>query len=809
MSKRWISKDNFLSLKRVSGVERLPTGMQLSVDGEKFRVEVLRADVVRLKISQAGKFDEEPTFAISITDPPGAPFAVEEEVDRVVLTTDALRVVVEKSPFTFHAYRTDGSPIFESGSSETGPEAYAFLNDSFVVTRKQGRHDSFFGLGEKSGPSNRRGKKYVMWNFDIAAGHQGLELNRLSEVENADFISPTFDPYYMTIPFYYHSVSERGVTKVAGLFVDNGYLGKFDFSEREHYSYEFQGGQYTEYVFAGSDTASILEAYTWLTGRMQLPPLWSLGYHQCRWFDYQQPDVMRLANEYREREIPCDVLWLDIGYMDGYRVFTWDKKKFPDTLEMLGGLKERGFRMVTIVDPGVKYEPGYRVFDEGVEQNLFCKTDSGQPYVGMVWPGRTVFPDFVKPEARAWWGKLNAAHVQSGLAGIWNDMNEPATGSISPYAMRFDRDGENHPHERYHNQYAFLMAMGTREGLLAERPHERTFILSRAGFAGIQRVSANWMGDNASRWEHLEMSMPMAHGLGLSGQPFVGADIPGFFETPTPELMVRWMQYGTLTPFARGHNCERFDDQYPWSFGPGVERACRDALTLRYQLLPYIYSAFVLASETGEPIQRPLMFDFPQDRQALETDDQFLFGRGLLVAPVVRAGVVARNVYLPEGTWVDWHTREVHAGGAYKTLAAPIDHIPLLVRGGYVIPAHHEIPMSTAGFAPKQLDLFVAVPLEDGIFTSELQEDDGLTFAALQGALYRTRFTLTRKANQVSLKAQTTGSGFPEFAREKFRVVLLNCAAKSANLDGKPVALDAGTLTFDDRGQGFELHFDA
>jgi len=820
MSRSFISKANYVALQEVSGFERTPKGALLSVDGEQFRVDVLRADVLRLKISQAGQFDENPTFAVCATDFSEIPFTLEENAEQVVLSTTALKLVVQKTPFTFHVYRSDGSAVFESAMGKDGPEAYLYLNDSFVVTRQQGKHDSFFGLGEKTGSFDRKRQKYLMWNLDIAAG--GVhDLNRLTDVENLDFMSTTFDPYYMSIPFYYHGVSERGgKIKLGGMFIDNGYLAKFDFRDANHsalgspstgytYSYEFQGGQYTEYVFAGPDAGSILEAYTWLTGRMQLPPLWSLGYHQCRWFDYQQPDVLRLAEEYRTREIPCDVLWLDIGYMDGYRVFTWDKHKFPAPGEMLGELREKGFRMVTIVDPGVKHDPGYAVFDEGLAQNLFCKADSGQPYVGTVWPGRTVFPDFSKEETRTWWGQLNAEHVASGLSGIWNDMNEPATGSVSPFGMRFDRDGANHPHERFHNQYGFLMAMGTHEGLLKARPDERPFILSRAGFSGIQRVSANWMGDNASRWDHLEMSMPMAQGLGLSGQPFVGADIPGFFATPTAELMVRWMQYGALTPFARGHNCERFDDQYPWSFGPGVEALCKAALELRYRLLPYIYSAFVVASETGEPVQRPLLFDFQQDRQARETEDQYLFGRSLLVAPIVRPGVVARNVYLPEGSWVDWYTRETHAGGQYRTFAAPLEHIPLLVRGGHVLTTHPEIPVSTAGLAPKVLELLVAVPLEEGSFSSELQEDDGQTFAATRGARLRTRFTLVRRGSQVTLQARTEGAGFPEFAREQFSLVLLNSEGINATLDGKPVLLKGGRLRFDDSGQGFELHFDA
>jgi len=253
----------------------------------------------------------------------------------------------------------------------------------------------------------------------------------------------------------------------------------------------------------------------------------------------------------------------------------------------------------------VKYEPGYGVFDDGLAKNLFCKTEAGNVYIGQVWPGRTAFPDFSKPATRAWWGELNAKHIGSGIAGIWNDMNEPATGQVEPFSMRFDRDGENHPHERFHNQYGLLMAMGTDQGLLAAEPSLRTFILSRAGFSGIQRYAAQWLGDNCADWSHIAMSIPMTAGMGVSGQAFIGGDIPGFTSSPSAELAARWTQYGALTPFCRYHSERGESDKYPWSFGPGTEQLARAALQLRYRLLPYIYSAFVNSSETGAPIQRP------------------------------------------------------------------------------------------------------------------------------------------------------------------------------------------------------------
>ncbi len=371
-----------------------------------------------------------------------------------------------------------------------------------------------------------------MWNTDVLNPDATAEFRDGLDPSDprSDRTSTEFDPYYVTIPFFYHRASESGA--MAGSFVDNSYRASYAFSDPEEYRIRFEGGQWQEYVFAGPSMAGILEAYTSLTGRASLPPMWALGYHQCRWYAYTQDEVEALGDRLRDDRLPCDTLWLDIDYMDGYRVFTWDEDRFPDHVGMLKRLRDNRFRMVTIVDPGVKHDPGYPVYDEGVERDVFCRTEGGGTYIGQVWPGNTAFPDFATAEARAWWGELNAAHVGSGLAGIWNDMNEPATGVIPPGTMLFDKGRASH--NRFHNQYALLMAMGTTEGLLAAEPELRTFILSRAGFAGIQRYAANWMGDNHSRWDHLWLSTTMACGFGISGQPFVGADIGGFAGDTTP-----------------------------------------------------------------------------------------------------------------------------------------------------------------------------------------------------------------------------------------------------------------------------------
>jgi len=796
-----------VGLGAVSAFEHSERGLLLSVGEELFRVEVIRADLLRLKISRAGKFDEAPSFAAAFSMPAAVPFQVSEDAELITLETSRLKLVIWRAAFGLAVYRTDGSVVFEDAAGPDGrSHGYLSLNDSFVLTRRMARHDAIYGLGEKTGRFNRRGRNFVLWNTDVLQPGV-LAQNRLEEAEMLPGTSTGFEPYYTSIPFFYHARSSAHATAISGSFIDNGYKANFEFEASDQYRIEFHGGQYTEYVFAGPSMKDVLEAYTFITGRMSLPPIWALGHHQCRWYDYGEADVLRIGKQYRERQIPCDVLWLDIEYMNGYRVFTWNGDKFPDLPGMLAKLEENKLRVITIVDPGVKFEPGYAVFDEGRAKNLFCKTEGGNTYVGQVWPGRTAFPDFSKPEARAWWGELNARHVASGIAGIWNDMNEPATGQVAPFQMRFDRDGQNHSHERFHNQYGLLMAMATHEGLLAAQPSLRTFILSRAGFSGIQRYAAQWLGDNCAEWSHLAMSIPMTAGMGVSGQAFIGGDIPGFMSSPSAELAARWTQYGALTPFCRYHSERSEPDKYPWSFGPGMEKLARQALQLRYRLLPYIYSAFVTASETGAPVQRPFVFDFPHDRQAWETDDAYLFGEALLVAPVLAASCTARHVYLPPGTWVDFHTGERYAGGQFITASAPADRIPLFERGGYVIPMYEQAPVSTMGYYPELLELRVIVPDEDGDTLSMLQEDDGLSHAFASGAFLRTTFGVSRRGNQVTVTSRTSGKGFPEFRRTRLRFKLVGFAGSRVELDGLPVNVQNSQFECENRGEACSFSF--
>jgi len=793
----------------VRKILRTEQGLEMGLPelaGERISVTFFRPDIVRLRISRQGKFEEKPSYAVpdAIGQMEPARIRIEEFKDRFLIGTDAMEVSLFFDPFHVEIRRNDGSPVLVSSRDAAGRRwFYREEGEGFCVGRGIEGQDGVYGLGEKTGSLNKNGRAWKFWNTDVlnpnvAGGH------RETPHENPllDPTSTQFDPYYVSIPFYLHR--PFGSSLLAGSFFNNLGRSSFDFTQPGEALFRFESGAYEEFVFSGPHLPGVLRGYTGLTGRISLPPLWALGHHQCRWHNYNQEQVKALGARYRLEQIPCDVLWIDIDHMDGYRVFTWDQQKFPDPPRLLRELEKEKFRLITIIDPGIKEDPGYPVYDEAIRERLVCLDEQGNPYVGQVWPGRTVFPDFTLEQARRWWGRLNARHVQVGIAGIWNDMNEPATGDVPAEGMRFDHGRSDH--DRFHNEYALLMAMGTVEGLKKAMPGKRTFVLSRAGSPGIQRYAANWLGDNCSRWEHLGLAVRMALGMGLSGQPFVGADVGGFMEACSAELLVRWYQYAAFTPFCRNHNTAAQPDQYPWSFGPEALRLIRKALQHRYFLMPYLYSQFLIASETGLPIQRPLALGFSRDLKSWEVEDQFLLGEHMLVAPVLAPGATQRSVYLPAGHWYQWPngTHEISKGECRVT-PVDLESMPVWIRGGAVIPCWPEVPLSTMGFHPEVIDLHVFFPGENGTTESVLQEDDGLTENHRLGQHLRTALNLHRRGEQITLRGTVSGRRFPEFRRNLFRLRLH--APKGETWS--PVSLPASAAGFEmsNRGEDFQVEF--
>ena len=584
-----------------------------------------------------------------------------------------------------------------------------------------------YGLGDKTGFLNKRHYAYENWNTDDPKPH-----------------CDNYRSLYKSIPFFMIG-TEQGF---CGIFADNTYRTLFDFGkECDDYLYwSHADGSLDYYMIPGKDPKEVLKRYYELTGYNPLQQKWVYGFHQSRWSYETAEWVEEVARRMRENRLPLDVIHLDIDYMDGFRVFTFDRERFPDPKALHRRLAQQNVKTVSIVDPGVKLDPGYFVYDEGVAEGHFAKNPDGTIYEGAVWPGAAVFPDFSRPETRAWWGNKLQIMLDAGVSGIWNDMNEPAnfTGQL-PDDVQF-RDGD---HLRMHNVYGHLMAQATSEAL-EKLTGKRPFVLTRACFAGSQRYCSAWTGDNHSLWAHLQLSLTQMMNLGLSGMNMVGSDIGGFGSDTTPELMIRWMQLGCLGPFFRNHNGKGYRDQELYVFDEATINACRKSLQLRYHLLPYIYD---LAHE-NLPILRPLVMEFPQDPVCASLTDQFMLGENLLAAPVMTPGVSARAVYLPKGIWYDYYTGKRYVGGKYILADAPLDTMPLFARAGAILPVSVGDPQCVEEITEIQLEVF------PGNGTRIHYSDDGETLAYRDGALHRLEIKV--RGREVSQKVLQNGFEAPD-----------------------------------------------
>ncbi|MEN8006952.1 MAG: TIM-barrel domain-containing protein [Candidatus Krumholzibacteriota bacterium] len=590
-------------------------------------------------------------------------------------------------------------------------------------TRIQGRTSVYlaigdgtdlYGTGEVPGPLRRNGTRTVAWNFD-AYGWGGNAAN-----------------LYQSHPWV---LAVRTDGSSFGVLADTPNRCVIDLTLGIRF--EADGVPFPVIIIEGDSPQDVVRELGRLTGTMPLPPRWSLGYHQCRYSYTPDDRVREIAAGFRERDIPCDVIWFDIDYMDEFRCFTVDDWSFPDMRGLNAELHDQGFHTVAIIDPGIKQEMGYHVYDSGDAIDAWVQTAAGAPYVGSVWPGRCVFPDFTMAQVREWWGGLYGQFLSLGIDGIWNDMNEPAVFNVDAKTMprsnrhRADPElGGPGTHARFHNVYGMLMARATWEGVQCSRPNQRPFVLSRANHLGGQRWAACWTGDNTASWAHLDYSVSMVLNLGLSGQPLSGPDIGGFVGAGTGEMFARWMGIGALQPFARGHTGKGNIDKEPWSFGDDVEKTCRLALQRRYRLLPYLYSLMREAAETGLPPVRPLFFADPADPVLRAHDDSFLLGDNLLVACNTRPGTARPEPVFPAGKWVK-------VGLVPGDLDDP-DLPDLYLREGAVLPLGPI--MQWSGERPlDELELLVN-PGPDGRAVGFLYEDDGDGYAYRDGAYRVTEF---------------------------------------------------------------------
>jgi len=746
-------------LGRVARFDRHDNVFEFQCKNGKSRITVLGPKIVRVQASWKGDNRNHDSFA---RVPYGEPVQVKEEKSAkgVALVAEHFRVNISFNPFALQFLDSSGT-ILQDDSPDGG---MVWEGHRFECRKRMLGDEHFYGTGEKAHGLDKRGLHYEMWNTD-----------------NGDYDSES-DPLYQSIPFF--TVLNNGIA--FGVFLDNTYRTRFDFGHRDRNSYSFGApdGPLDYYIIMGPRISEVIDGYTSLTGRPCFLPRWALGHQQSRFMIYEsEEDILKIGRELRNRKIPCDTLVLDIGYMDEARVFTWKPNVFPDPKAFAGKLAQMGFRAMTIIDPGVKLEPGYFMYDEGVKDGHFLKKKDGSIYVGLVWPGETVFPDFSRPEVREWFGSKYEMLARSGTSNSsWIDMNEPSNciydGLKAEYSMTDVVDKEGNLWEpRLRNIYALGMAQAAFDGLRKSFPNTRPFILTRAGFAGYQRYAATWTGDNHSTWPMLWLSIPMLLNLGLSGIPFCGTDIGGFGGDTEPELLARWYQLGAFYPFSRNHSDIRSIRQEPWLFGEDVERVARDSISLRYRLLRYLYSLARIASTNGLPIMRPLVLEFQNDSATYALDTQFMIGPFMMLAPILEKGAESRDVYFPQGTWYDLWT-DAHVEGPLSIrVDASFERMPTYLRGGSIIPVGNVVQTSDEDQGDLVLWIYPA-----GTSSIVVYEDDGISE---KGPSAETRITQESTDDRVVIAVdKRTGKWRPAIRSLIIELRGLARQPGSASIDG-------------------------
>jgi alpha-glucosidase len=730
--------------------------VDITTDNAYAEITVYSADIIRVRMDKQ-KLGDDFSYAV-ISQPKKTNTTISQNTQEIDITTDSLRAVIKKAPFSIAFYTPGGKVINED---ETGLQT-SWVNESVTTYKKMQDGERFIGLGEKTGNLDRKGNGYTDWNTDAYAYDEGR------------------DPLYSTIPFYigiHHNLNY-------GIFLDNTWQTDFNFgaSNNRFSSFGARGGEMNYYFIYHTDLA----AYTSLTGRMKMPPLWSLGYQQNRYSYYPEAEVLRIARTLREKKIPADGITLDIHYMDHYKVFTWDNNRFPDPKQMTGKLNSMGFKLTVIVDPGVKLEPGYATYDSGLKNNVFIKYPDSTNYTGEVWPGWCNFPDFTSQKTRDWWGTEIKKYGEAGVSGLWNDMNEISTwGQKMPDNVLFSYEGHLASHLEAHNIYGLNMAKASYEG--AKKAFgKRPFILTRSGYAGLQRYTAIWTGDNVAQNDHMLLGVRLLNSLGLSGVPFTGMDIGGFTGGASIPLYERWIQIGAFNPYFRSHTAINTRSSEPWTYGEEATEIARNFISLRYKLMPYLYSTFYEATQDGLPVMRSLAINYTYDSNIYNTafDDQYLFGSAFLVAPFA-GGDAYGKVYFPAGKWYDLYNDEVQTGSQSKIFELSAHKLPVYVKEGSIVPMQ-SLVQSTAEQPTDTLFVHIYKGSVNNSFI--YYEDDGQSFNYEKGVYYKRAISYNTVKSAITFD-KPEGSLSSKF--HYIKLILHGFDGSSAiKLNGKQVGLN-------------------
>jgi alpha-glucosidase len=687
----------------------LPSGAEVTgASGARLRVEALTDSILRVRITRDRDWPEDASWAV----PPSVRHnhaAVQATSDG--FRTSALQVHLIPSMLSLSVTDANGRELVSDAYDPVTITANGF---SLRKLLRPGEH--IYGMGDKTGSFDRRGESFVNWNTD-AYGFQR-----------------DTDPIYKSIPFYIASGAEGGAY---GLFLDNTWRSWFDFGHRDDVTIEFgaYSGPIDYYLIAGPTVRDVVRRYTDLTGKAPMPPKWALGYQQSRYSYMSAGEVRSIAATLRKDRIPSDVIWLDIDYQDRNRPFTTNKRTFPDLKALASDIGREGFKLVAITDLHIAYAPnqGYTPYDSGAAGDQFVRDLTGKLYVAPVWPGPSVFPEFTRAFTRRWWGSLYKGFVDDGIAGFWNDMNEPAVFETPTKTMslgvrhRIDSDDfapRVAGHAEIHNVYGMENSRATHDGLLSLRPNVRPFVMTRASYAGGQRYAVTWTGDNSSTWDHLKLAVQQMLSLGLSGFTYSGADIPGFTGGASPELATRWFEIGAFTPVYRGHSAKDTPRAEPWVDGPAQLSIRRRYIEERYRLLPYFYAVADESARSGDPLMRPTFYDYPQMQNApCDQSMAFTVGADLLIAaPPKPDSPQPYDVCLPAKGWYDYWTG-AQLSGQRLSETPKLDRLPVFVRAGAIIPRQPLVQStSETPKGPLELDVY---PGDD--CRGEIYLDDGIS----------------------------------------------------------------------------------
>jgi len=760
------------------------------------QVTVRRDDILRFRYTTIGRFENDFSYAITKYANSGYNhLEVTEESDKFIITTLKIICHISKKDLRKTIFDAlDNTLICEDELGFHWEESYEFGGDIVKMSKKSQSGECYYGLGDKPVDNNLKGRRFQNWVTDSYAYGRDT------------------DPIYKAIPFYtglHHK-------KSYGIFFDNSFKSYFDFCQerRNITSFWAQGGEMNYYFFYGPDMSEVVSNYTDLTGKPhEMPALWTLGYHQCKWSYYPESNVKEITSKFRELQIPCDAIYLDIDYMEGFRCFTWSKAYFPDPKRMVKELADDGFKTIVIIDPGIKIDMDYSVFKEGLDNDYFCKRADGPYMKGKVWPGECYFPDFTNPEVRDWWSNLFKELIEDiGVKGVWNDMNEPAVmdvpGKTFPNDVRHNYEGNHCSHRKAHNIYGMQMARATYQGLKKFSYPKRPFVITRAAYSGTQRYTSSWTGDNIATWDHLTIANLQAQRMALSGFSFVGSDIGGFAEQPNGELYARWIQLGIFHPFCRTHSSGDHGDQEPWTFGSKITDVVRKFIELRYKLLPYLYTAFWRYVEEGEPVLKSLVLYDQQDSQTYYRNDEFIFGNKILVCPITGPNQKGRRLYLPQGLWYNFWNNTIETGGQEVWVDADLDSMPIFIKEGAIIPQY---PVQQY-VGEKHIDtLSLDVYYKKGIETSEAYEDANDGYDYKNGGYSLRHFSLLGKDNELVIRQHKSGKFDSNYKTFKLHLHGVPFKISKVQIDNVDMSLqdikltEENTLVLDK--EFTELHF--